>query len=106
MQDMPNNLNSNLKRLSGVTGRIENLLDDPALNALPQQISDNLNALESTLQSWQAGGDGYRELQDTLQKLNRLLDDAEPLLDTLNEQPNALIFQRHPATDTQPRGAQ
>jgi paraquat-inducible protein B len=24
----------------------------------------------------------------------------------LNEQPNALIFQRHPATDTQPRGAQ
>ncbi|WP_417214241.1 intermembrane transport protein PqiB [Alcanivorax sp.] len=106
MQDMANNLNSNLKHLSGVTGRIENLLDDPALNALPQQISDNLNALESTLQGWQAGGDGYRELQGTLQKLNRLLDDAEPLLDTLNEQPNALIFQRHPATDTQPRGAQ
>jgi len=106
MQDMANNLNSNLKHLSGVTGRIESLLDDPAINALPQQISDNLNALESTLQGWQAGGDGYRELQGTLQKLNRLLDDAEPLLDTLNEQPNALIFQRHPAADTQPRGAQ
>ena len=106
MKNMADNLNNNLKHLSGVTGRIESLLNDPALNTLPQQISSNLDALDATLQGWQSGGDGYQELQGTLQKLNRLLDSAEPLLETLNEQPNALIFQRHPTTDPQPRGAQ
>ena len=106
MQDMANNMNRNLANLATITQRVENLLNDPALNQLPQQLSDNMESLQGTLSSWQSGGDGYHKLQGTLEKLNRLLDEAEPLLDTLNEQPNALIFQRHPAQDTQPRGAQ
>ena len=105
MESIAGNLNRNLDNLAGTTQRLEALLADPALNALPERLTGTLGALEGTLQGWQTGGDGYQQLQGTLQKLDRLLNDAEPLLDTLNRQPNALIFQRQPATDPQPRGS-
>ena len=105
MESIAGNLNRNLDNLAGTTQRLEALLADPALNALPERLTGTLGALEGTLQGWQTGGDGYQQLQGTLQKLDRLLNDAEPLLDTLNRQPNALIFQRQPAPDPQPRGS-
>ena len=103
-KDMASNMNRNLDNLAGITQRLESLLSDPAVNTLPQKLADNLVALEGALAGWKQGGDGYQQLQGTLQKLDQLLNEAEPLLNTLNEQPNALIFQRQPAPDPQPRG--
>ena len=105
MESIAGNLNRNLDNLADATQRLDALLANPALNALPERLTGTLGALEGTLQGWQSGGDGYQQLQGTLQKLDRLLNDAEPLLDTLNRQPNALIFQRQPAPDPQPRGS-
>ena len=82
------------------------MLADPAMSQLPQLLTDNLKALEGTLEGWQSDGEGQQHLIGTLEKLNHLLNEAEPLIDTLNQQPNALIFQRHTAEDLQPRGAQ
>lgn len=104
LESIASNLNRNLDNLAGTTQRLEKLLADPALNALPERLTGTLGALEGTLQGWQSEGAGYQQLQGTLQKLDRLLNDAEPLLDTLNRQPNALIFQSQPAPDPQPRG--
>lgn len=102
LESIADNLNRNLDNLAGTTQRLETLLADPALNALPKQLTGTLNSLQGTLQGWQGDGQGYQQLQGTLQKLDRLLNDAAPLLDTLNRQPNALIFQREPAPDPQP----
>jgi len=104
MESIAGNLNRNLDNLADATRRLDTLLANPALNALPERLTGTLGALEGTLQGWQSGGEGYQQLQGTLQKLDRLLNEAEPLLDTLNRQPNALIFQRQPAPDPQPRG--
>lgn len=106
LERIAGNLNQSLSNLEAMTGRLETLLNDPAVGQLPQQLADNLDALQGTLEGWRSGGDGYQQLNGTLQKLDQLLNQAEPLLETLNAQPNALIFQRHPAADPQPRAAQ
>lgn len=105
LNDISENLNQNLANLSAVTERVERLLADPAVNGLPQQIASNLDALQHALEGMQPGSKGYQQLQHTLGKLDALLDSAEPLLDTLNTQPNALIFQRQSAPDLEPGGS-
>ena len=106
VQEIANHINENLENLNAITRRVEVLLADPAMSQLPQLLTDNLKALEGTLEGWQSDGEGQQHLIGTLEKLNHLLNEAEPLIDTLNQQPNALIFQRHTAEDLQPRGAQ
>ena len=44
----------------------------------------------------------YPELTTTLQRLEKVLRDVQPLVRTLNEQPNAILFDRKPANDPLP----
>lgn len=95
-----------LKQLSDAARQLQTLLDNPATQRLPGQLADTLKQLEQTLGGVSPGSEGYRSLADTLDRLNRLIREAEPLVRTLREHPNALIFgQDHPA-DPIPRAAE
>ncbi|EKF75453.1 paraquat-inducible protein B [Alcanivorax hongdengensis A-11-3] len=103
MQDIAHNLNASLANLSALTSQLQQVLDDPALQQLPQQMADNLEALHRTLDGLQPGSPGYGNLQETLKQLDTTLRDVQPLLRTLREHPNALIFSPNPPADPQPR---
>ncbi len=90
-----------LKEISATANRLEALLGDPRTRQLPGQLNDTLASLERTLDGL-SGADG-RQLSDTLERLEQVLRDAEPLLRTLREKPNALIFSREPPEDPLPR---
>ena len=45
----------------------------------------------------------YQEMTGTLQRLEKLLRDLQPIARTLGEQPNALIFDRRDSDDPLPR---
>ncbi len=100
-------LNQSLDNLARVSQQLDRRLSDPALIELPTQLSDTLVVVREVLRGWQTDldreGDAYLRVQVVLQKLNHLLDDLGPLAETLNERPNALIFESRPPPDPQPR---
>ena len=103
-EGLDRNLAASQKTLEQVTAtadRLEALLGDPQTAQLPTRLNDTLRSLEGALDSL-AGADG-RQLSATLERLERVLRDAEPLLRTLREKPNALIFSREPPEDPLPR---
>lgn len=93
----------NLDNLAAVTQRLEQLLSQPALEKLPDQLDGSLQSLQQTLEGLQPGSPGYQQLQQTLERLNSVLRDAQPLMQTLRDKPNALFFSSPPAADPQPK---
>lgn len=75
------------------------LLSDPGTRAVPGTLRQSLADLSEALRGVSANGPAYREL-------NKLLRDLQPLIRTLDEQPNALIFNRPHSPDPEPRAAQ
>lgn len=51
-----------------------------------------MQQLQKTLKGFSPGSDSYLELQQAISQLNRVLGELEPLLETLNAEPDALIF--------------
>lgn len=96
---------STLKAFAGTAERLRQLLEDPAVAGMPERLNDTLSALEKTLAGLEPGSDAYRQLSGTLQRMEQLLRDAEPLMRTLKEHPNALIFSTDPEPDYEPKAA-
>lgn len=103
-----NRLNASLDSVTRASQKLEDVLSDPSLNQVPQETLNTMTAFQQALKGWRAGeegeeGEAYARVQESLQKLNQLLDAAAPVIELLNERPNALIFQGSPIPDPQPR---
>lgn len=96
-------LNNSLKEMQQLMHSINQLLNQPNTQNLPKEIQDTLQSLQTTLQGISPQSPAYQEVQNTLRTLNQTLENAKPLLDTLKEQPNALIFNSR-QTDPTPKG--
>lgn len=92
-----------LDQLQKVTSSINKLLNKPGTQNLPAQINNTLKDLQKTLQNFQQGTPAYRNLNQSLERLNQVLDDAAPLTRTLRDHPNSLIFGRPSGADPVPR---
>ena len=92
-----------ISTLHKTTDEVNKLLRQPATQNMTRDISDTLGELQQTLDNFQQGAPAYRQFNDTLNRLNRMLDDAAPLTKTLRDHPNALIFGRPDGEDPVPR---
>lgn len=79
------------------------LLDDPSTREMPDNLNQTLKELRQTLQGFSPSSGAYRELTSTLERLERLMRDLQPVARTLSEQPNALIFERSLDEDPEPQ---
>jgi len=82
---------------------LRDMLDDPATREIPGNLNRTLQNLRTTLDGLSPNSAAYRQLNDTLKGIERLVRDLQPLAKTLKEQPNALIFDRRPASDPIPQ---
>lgn len=82
---------------------LQSLLEDPSLQQIPASINASLRELQRTLQGLSPESSAYRELTDTLESLEALLSDLQPVARTLREQPNALIFDHSEGPDPVPQ---
>lgn len=64
-----------------------------------------MQELQKTLQSFSSGSPAYTDLNHSLESLNSLLRELKPVVRTVNDKPNALIFNRNNQEDPQPRSA-
>lgn len=84
---------------------MQNLVESPDTQALPENLNLALRDLRGTLQGFAPESAPYEDLARAIQGLESLLRELRPVARTLSEQPNALIFDRRQGEDPVPRAA-
>ncbi|WP_445398471.1 intermembrane transport protein PqiB [Zobellella sp. An-6] len=92
-----------MEKVNGIAASVDALLADPATGQLPENANATLRQLRDTLQGFAPDSQGYDELTQTLSRLEKLMRELQPVVRTLNDQPNALIFDKELTEDPQPR---
>ncbi|WP_176492970.1 intermembrane transport protein PqiB [Cobetia sp. 5-25-4-2] len=92
-----------VKRLDKTAGHVDALLGSDEVQKLPSDISTSIDNLNRTLDGLTPESSAYRKLEGDLERLDRVLKKAEPLLDTLEKNPSSLIFDKPTTRDPIPR---
>lgn len=96
-------LNGSLAELKATLKSANSLLAIPQTQAIPAELNKTLAELRQTLNGVSPESPVYRDVQDTLRNIDNTLRDVRPLLNTLKEKPNSLIFNQN-AKDPVPQG--
>ncbi|MDF7675728.1 intermembrane transport protein PqiB [Neisseriaceae bacterium ESL0693] len=97
-------LNGTLAQLKTTLKHVDNIMAQDKTQQLPAEINRTLQQLQHTLQGVSPASPMYAHIQQTLQSIDQTLKAAQPTLQTLKQQPNALIFNRR-GHDPIPQGA-
>ncbi len=98
-----NELNGSLRELKQTLKNVNQITSQDSVQKMPAEINQTLQALQHTLSGVSPNSPAYKDVQETLQNLNQTLQKVDPMLRTLNEQPNALIFNKK-GHDPMPQG--
>ncbi|MDO4696603.1 MAG: intermembrane transport protein PqiB [Neisseria sp.] len=97
-------INGSLGELQNTLKQANRLLGQNQTQQIPTELNRTMAELRQTLNGLSPESPAYRDIQTTLNKLDKTLSDVRPLLDTLKEQPNALIFTPN-SSDPVPKGS-
>ena len=81
---------------------LDRLIAGEGMQSLPASLDKTLTELQATLASMSADSELQMRLLPTITELERTLASLRQVLDTLEEQPNALIFNRKYGEDPRP----
>lgn len=73
---------------------------------LPNDIQQSLKEINRSMQGFQPGSPAYSKMVDNMQRLDQVLREMQPLLKTLNNKSNALIFEAQQGKDPEPKRAE
>lgn len=108
LQGMDNNMQQSetlLREIRDLTSSVNQLVNDPQTQSVPANINQTLAELREAVKGLSPDSPAYRELNRTLQSLDKLMRDLQPFAKTLSEQPNALIFNPAVVKDPVPPAA-
>jgi paraquat-inducible protein B len=91
-----------VKEAERALAELNALLASQSLQSLPESADATLVELRATLASISSDSALQQRVLRTITELDRTLQSLQDFLDTLDEKPNALIFNRDPGTDPQP----
>ena len=97
-------LKSTLKSANAALSSIDKLVGKPQTQNIPNELNQTLKELRQTLQGVSPQSPIYSDVQNTLQSLDKTLKDVQPVINTLKEKPNALIFNSS-SKDPIPKGS-
>ena len=92
-----------MEKVNSIAASVDQLLAEPAIGQMPNNIDATMRQLRDTLNGFSPDSQGYNELTQTLSRLEKLMKEMQPVIRTLNDQPNALIFNKQLTEDPQPR---
>ena len=72
---------------------------------LPADMQTTLRELNRSMQGFQPGSAAYNKMVADMQRLDQVLRELQPVLKTLNDKSNALVFEAKDKKDPQPKGA-
>lgn len=98
-------LNSATGALAGIeelTGRIGAFAAQQSTKEIPENLNATLQQLQRTIDGFSPDSSIYKELNKSLHELQKTMQSLQPVLRTLDNKPNALIFGGAPKSDPQP----
>lgn len=94
-----------MQRLQVTLDHVNQLANSPEMKNLPADVQQTLREVNRSMQGLQPGSPLYNKLNGNLQRLDQVLSQLQPMLRTLNNKSNALVFEAKPAPDVQPKKA-
>jgi paraquat-inducible protein B len=107
LQETSGVLTETQKTLQGVRSTLrglEKFLAQESLQTIPASVNASLAELTETLRGFSSDSPVYQDLDRSLEKLQDLIWDLQPLVKVLSNKPNALLFSGPQAADPEPRG--
>ncbi len=95
-------LDATVRELQGTLAGVNRIVSSDPMQALPENLDATLKELQVTLASFSSDSELQARLLPTLGELDRTLASLRQVLDTIGEQPNALIFNRGYRADPRP----
>ncbi|MDR7341830.1 paraquat-inducible protein B [Pantoea alhagi] len=94
-----------LRELQKTLDNVNKITANPAMQQLPQDMQQTLRELNRSMKGLQPGSPAYNQLIGDMQRLDQVLRELQPVLKTLNQKSNALVFEAKPGEDPQPKRA-
>lgn len=94
-----------LKVLQRSAAQVEQVLSAPKSQQLVNTLNTTLSNINSIAENYSQGSPGQKVLQENMDLLKQVLNQIQPLLMQLNQQPNSLIFSGQKRDDIEPKGA-
>lgn len=94
-----------MQRLQQTLDNLNNITASQSAQQLPQDMQSTLRELNRSMQGFQPGSAAYNKMVGDMQRLDQVLRELQPVLRTLNEKSNALVFEAKDKKDPQPKRA-
>ncbi|APG17491.1 paraquat-inducible protein B [Kosakonia radicincitans DSM 16656] len=94
-----------LKRLQTTLDNLNKLTSSQSMQQLPADMQSTLRELNRSMQGFQPGSAAYNKMVADMQRLDQVLRELQPVLKTLNDKSNALVFEAKGKDDPQPKRA-
>ncbi|MBU2428701.1 MAG: intermembrane transport protein PqiB [Gammaproteobacteria bacterium] len=82
---------------------LDALVGKDTTQALPAEVQQSLLEMRKTLNGFSPGSPVYERINSNLQAMDKVLRDLQPVVQTLNQQSNALVLGADPKTDPEPQ---
>jgi len=94
-----------MQRLQVTIDSMNKLMSNKATQSLPENMQATLRELNRSMQGFQPGSAAYNKMVGDMQRLDQVLRELQPVLRTLNDKSNSLIFEAKDKKDPQPKRA-
>ena len=94
-----------MQQLNSMVQQFNALLGSEQVQQLPADLQQSLTSLQQVLAGFSPGAPVYDRLNGNLQALDQVMRELQPVLQTLNQQSNALVFDAEQSADPQPKRA-
>ncbi len=105
IEPMLNEMTETLKQTRSTMANLNAILASKEVNNLPKDMQKTLEELNRSLKGFQPGSSAYSNMVSDMQRLDRVMRELQPILQTLNQKSNALVFEAPNAKDPQPKKA-
>ncbi|WP_420808417.1 intermembrane transport protein PqiB [Brenneria alni] len=94
-----------LREMQKTLASLNKITASKAMQDLPQDMQQTLRELNRSMKGFQPGSPAYNKMLGDMQRLDQVLRELQPVLRTLNEKSNALVFEASGSEDPQPKKA-
>ncbi|MFP9230496.1 paraquat-inducible protein B [Pectobacterium cacticida] len=92
-----------LREMQKTLATLNKLTSSKAMQDLPADMQKTLLELNRSMKGFQPGSPAYNKMVADMQRLDQVLRELQPVLRTLNEKSNALVFEASGNPDPQPK---
>ena len=94
-----------MKHLQTTLDNMNKITSSQSMQDLPADMQNTLRELNRSMQGFQPGSAAYNKMVADMQRLDQVLRELQPVLKTLNDKSNALVFEAKDKKDPEPKRA-